>query len=118
MPSVARVAYMPLRALALNVIANYSRARRKRRKPDSMTTVDPRAERHYSLDELTELRRNTLRYARTFPPGNERNQNQHRQLAVSLRTPFRNQKWLRTHTLEGAMLSNIDPVGTKGDPSD
>lgn len=104
MPSVARVAYIPLRALALNVIANYSRSRRRRRKPDSMTTVDPRAERLYSLDELTELRRNTLRYARTFLPGNERNQ--HRQLAVSLRTLFRNQKWLRTHTLEGAMLSN------------
>jgi hypothetical protein len=69
MPSVARVAYIPLRALALNVIAIYSRSRRKGRKPDSMATVDPRDERLYSLDELTELRRNTLRYARTFPPG-------------------------------------------------
>jgi hypothetical protein len=103
MPSVARVTYMPLRALALNVIAIYSRSRRKRRKPDSMTTVQPRVEPLYSLDELTELRRNTLRYARSFPPGNERNQ--HRQLAVSLRTLFRNRKWLRTHTLEGAMPS-------------
>ena len=64
MPPVARVAYIPLRALALNVIAIYSRSHRKRRKPDSMTTVDPRVERLYSLDELTELRRNTLRYAR------------------------------------------------------
>jgi hypothetical protein len=89
----------PLRALAVNVIAIFSRSRRKRRKPDSTTTVEPLAERLYSQDELTELRRNTLRYARIFPPGNERNQ--HRQLAVSLRRLFKDEKWLRTHTLEG-----------------
>ena len=46
MPSVARVAYMPLRALAVNVIALYSRSRRKRRKPNSMTIVD------YHIDGL------------------------------------------------------------------
>jgi hypothetical protein len=88
-----------LRALAVNVIAIYSRSRRKGRKPDSVATVEPLVGRLYSLDELTELRRNTLRYARTFPPGNERNQ--HRQLAVSLRTLFKDEKWLRAHTLEG-----------------
>jgi hypothetical protein len=38
-------------------------------------------------------------------PKRENESNQHRQLAVSLRTLFRNQNWLRTHTLEGAMLS-------------
>jgi hypothetical protein len=48
---------------AVNVIAVYSRARRKRRKPDSMTTIVPRVERLYSRDELGELRRNMLRYA-------------------------------------------------------
>jgi hypothetical protein len=78
MSSVARVAYKPLKALAVNVIAIYSRSRRKRRKPDSkpdsMTTVDHGVDRLYSLDELRELRRNLLRYARTFPPGDERNQ--------------------------------------------
>jgi hypothetical protein len=68
-----------------------------------MATVEPLVERLYSPDELMELRRNILGYARAFPRGNERNQ--HRQLAVSLRTLFGNQKWLRTHTLEGAMLS-------------
>jgi hypothetical protein len=88
-----------LRALAVNVIAIYSRSRRKKRKPDSVAAVEPLVGRLYSLDELTEVRRNTLRYARTFPPGNERNQ--HRQLAVSLRTLFKDEKWLRTHTLEG-----------------
>ena len=99
MLSVARVTTIPLRALAVNVIAIYSRARRKRRKPDSMTTVDPCVERLYSLDELMELRRYVLRYARTFPPGDERNQ--HLQVAVALRTLFKNEKWLLTHTREG-----------------
>jgi len=68
-----------------------------------MTSVEPLVERLYSIEELVELRRNTLRYARAFPPGKERNQ--HRQVAVSLRTLFRGQKWLRAHTLEGAILS-------------
>jgi len=35
--------------------------------------------------------------------GKERNQ--HRRVAVSLRKLFRGENWLRTHTLEGAMLS-------------
>jgi hypothetical protein len=81
-----------------------------------MTSVERLVERLYSLEELVELRRNTLRYAREFPPGNERNQ--HRQVAVSLRGLFRGQKWPRTHTPEGAMLSSTHPVGTKPDPSD
>ena len=68
-----------------------------------MISVEPLIERLYTIEELVELRRNTLRYARAFPPGNERNQ--HRQVAVSLRTLFRGQKWLRTHTLEGVVLS-------------
>jgi hypothetical protein len=62
MPSVARAARIPLRALAVNVIAVYSRSRRKLRKPDSITTVEPFGDRLlYSLDELTELRRTMLR---------------------------------------------------------
>lgn len=98
MSSVARMTYLPLRALAVNVIAIYSRSRRKRRKPDSMTTIDPRAERLFSLDELTGLRRNMLRYARSFPPGDERNE--HLQVAVSLRRLFRNEKWRDSHTIK------------------
>jgi hypothetical protein len=57
-----------------------------------MTSVEPLVERLYSIEDLVELRRNTLRYARAFPPGNARNQ--HRQVAVSLRTLFRGQRWL------------------------
>ena len=74
MPSVARVTYIPLKALAVNVIALYARSRRKLRKSDSMTTVDPLVAPLYSLDELTDLRRTMLRYARSFPSGSQRNQ--------------------------------------------
>jgi hypothetical protein len=75
--------------------------------PDSMTPIEPLIERLYSLDELVELRRNTLRYARAFPPGCERNL--HRQVAVSLRNLFRGKKWLKAHTREGALLSSNRP---------
>lgn len=68
----------------------------------------PISERLYSIEELVELRRNTLRYARAFPPGDERNR--HRLVAVSLRTLFRRQNWLRSHTVEGA-ISAIEQAG-------
>jgi hypothetical protein len=74
----ARAAYTPLRALAVNVIAIHSHSRRK---ADSTTLRDPPVELLYSLDELTELRRNVLRCARRFPPGHERNQ--HLQVAAA-----------------------------------
>ena len=60
--------HTPLRVLAANVIAIHSPLRRRRRKPDRMAAVVPSVERLYTLDELTELRRNTLRYARFFLP--------------------------------------------------
>jgi hypothetical protein len=60
---------------------------RRRRKPDRTTAVEPLVARLCTLDELSELRRDTLRYARSFPSGDERNL--HRQLAVSLRTLFK-----------------------------
>jgi hypothetical protein len=53
----------------------------------------------YCLDDLIEKRRDILRYARTFPPGAERNQ--HRQVAVSLRVLFRNKNWLANNTNQG-----------------
>ena len=56
-------------------------------------------ERCYSVAELFELRRSTLLYARSFPVGAERNQ--HRQIAVSLRTLFKNKAWLAAHTING-----------------
>jgi hypothetical protein len=63
--------------------------------PDHMTSAEPLVERLYSLDELNELRRNTLPYARSFPAGDGRDQ--HRRLAVSLCLLFKNEKWLRDH---------------------
>jgi hypothetical protein len=50
----------------------------------------------YSTVELTEVRRYTLRFARSFPPGPERNF--HRQVAKSLRALFTNEAWLEAHT--------------------
>jgi hypothetical protein len=54
----------------------------------------------YSKAELVEMRRSILRYARSFPPGFERNK--HRQTARSLHRLFHNTKWLDAHTREGA----------------
>jgi hypothetical protein len=53
-------------------------------------------ERSYNLEELIGLRRKMLLYARSFPPGPERNQ--HRQTAMSLRDLFKNRSWLAAHT--------------------
>jgi hypothetical protein len=52
----------------------------------------------YGKAELMEYRRNILRYARSFPPGPERNQ--HRQVALSLRALFRNRESLEAHVLK------------------
>jgi hypothetical protein len=50
--------------------------------------------------ELIEHHRNILRDARLFPPGSKRNP--HWQVALLLRTLFKNKKWLDTHTVEGS----------------
>ena len=66
--------------------------------PGPMSPAEP-PERLYTVEELVELRRNTLRYARSVPAGDERNK--HRQVALSLRALFRGEKWLQAHTREG-----------------
>jgi hypothetical protein len=62
----------------------------------------PAFEPRRSIEEFIRLRREMLRYARSFPPGAERNQR--RQIALSLRGLFRNKNWLDGHTWEGAAL--------------
>jgi hypothetical protein len=59
----------------------------------------PEADTRRGIAHFVELRRNVLRYARTFPPGPGRNQ--HRQIALSLRRLFRNKTWLESHTRDG-----------------
>jgi hypothetical protein len=54
----------------------------------------------YSKAELIDLRRTMILYARFFPPGPERNQ--HRQIALSLGTLFKNEQWLDAHTMDGS----------------
>jgi hypothetical protein len=51
----------------------------------------------YTYAELVEMRRQVLRYARSFPAGAERNQ--HRQVALSLRWLFKNEKWRDSHII-------------------
>jgi hypothetical protein len=50
----------------------------------------------YTMSELLELRRRMLRFARSLPPGSERNDR--RQTAASLRGLFINREWLAAHT--------------------
>jgi hypothetical protein len=54
----------------------------------------------YTMAELIELRRTMLRFSRSIPPGPERNG--HRQVALSLRTLFKNKAWLDANTIEGS----------------
>ena len=53
----------------------------------------------YWMDDLKVPRRDVLLYAKSFPPGSERNQ--HRQIALSLRRLLKNKNWLNAHTLDG-----------------
>jgi hypothetical protein len=57
----------------------------------------------YTMPELIEMRRQVLRFARSIPPGPERNNR--RQIASSLRSLFRNNDCLDTHTVEVARHS-------------
>jgi hypothetical protein len=71
----------------------------------SLITVMPSAasiQSRYTAEELMELRRNTLRYARSFPPGDERNR--HRQIAALLRTLFQSDGWFKAHTFDGPLV--------------
>lgn len=52
--------------------------------------------RFYTDQQLYDLRRSMLRFARSVPRGPERNQ--HRQIARSLRSLFNNSIWLAEHS--------------------
>ena len=56
----------------------------------------------YTIEELVELWRNALRYARSFPPGKERDR--HRQVATPLRTLFQSKGWFKAPTLDVALV--------------
>jgi hypothetical protein len=67
--------------------------------PSANRRAKPETDTRREMAYFIEMRRNVLRYARTFPPGGERHQ--HRQVALSLRSLFRNKTWLESHTLDG-----------------
>jgi hypothetical protein len=51
----------------------------------------------YSLVDLAHIRRQMLRYARSVPPGLQRNQ--HRRVAAALRNLFKDEAWLLARSL-------------------
>src|SRR5664279_2025799 len=53
----------------------------------------------YSFSQLLQLRRQMLRSARSLPRGSPE-RNDRRQIASSLRSLFRDKKWLGAHTVE------------------
>ena len=67
--------------------------------PSENRRAKPETDTRREMAHFIEMRRNVLRYARTFPPGGKRDQ--HRQIALSLRRLFRNKTWLESHTLDG-----------------
>jgi hypothetical protein len=67
--------------------------------PSANRLPEPETDTRRELAYFIETRRKILQYARTFPPGAERNQ--HRQIARSLRRLFRNGTWREAHTLDG-----------------
>ena len=65
----------------------------------------PEPEPLYRIDDLKLLFRDILIYARSFPPGNKRNQ--HRQIARSLRRLFGNKEWLDAYTIESPKYGHL-----------
>ena len=68
----------------------------------------------YSFAELVEIRRQLLRYARSIPPGPDRNE--YRQVAVSLRRLFKKREWLDAQNVEGLQAGTLkEPAPARGD---
>ena len=63
----------------------------------------------YSIAQLVQLRRQILRYARSLPPGSERNER--RQIASSLRSLLRNKRWLDAHVVGGCHMLDTHNQG-------
>jgi len=64
-------------------------------------SIIPTVELHrYTMVELYELRRVIIRHSRSIPPGPARNE--HRQVAVFMRSLSRDRSWLAAHTVDGA----------------
>jgi hypothetical protein len=59
----------------------------------------PVEDRRYTMDELYQLRRLIIKHSRLIQPGPARNE--HRQIAVSMRSLARDRDWLAIHTVDG-----------------
>lgn len=60
----------------------------------------------YTRAELVQLRRRMLLFARSLPRGSPE-RNGRRQIAASLRSLFRNKRWLDAHTVEGSQQGRL-----------
>jgi hypothetical protein len=69
-------------------------------------------EHRYTMAELTNLRRQVLRFARLLPIGPERNKR--RQTATSLRDLFKNKSWLAAHTTTEMISAAPNPQTRTG----
>jgi hypothetical protein len=61
---------------------------------------------HYSVAEIVETRRQILRFARSIPPGPERNL--HLQVAVSLGRLFSDKAWRNAHVGDAPKADSCD----------
>jgi hypothetical protein len=81
----------------------------------NMPSLQPKLEQdntRYTMPQLIQLRRQMLRFARSLPPGPERNGR--RQIAASLRSLVRNTKWLAA-TIEAPVKEyRVYTVDTEG----
>ena len=60
----------------------------------------------YTRAELVQLRRRMLLFAGSLPRGSPE-RNGRRQIAASLRSLFRNKRWLDAHTVEGSQQGRL-----------
>ena len=73
----------------------------------------PGGQTRYTVEQLLELRRQMLRFARSLPPGPARNER--RQIAESLRMLFKNREWLDAFLVEGPTSEyRVDIVDADG----
>jgi hypothetical protein len=72
----------------------------------------PGGQTRYTVEQLLELRRQMLQFARSIPPGPARNER--RQIADSLRRLFKNKEWLDAHVVESTTEYRIVMVEADG----
>jgi hypothetical protein len=76
----------------------------------TITRFPEHAHPFYSCAALVREHRLNLQYARSFPPGSERNQ--HLQIAASIKSLLNNREWVDSHTVESCGIKLCRSVDT------